>query len=321
MNRRTALILLVCIAMVSISVSAQVTRAGNPRGYSPDALLEVFKLTQADSDVPFDALIQACRARDCIRSIDQPVFVAASEVDFLSDDDLVLTLTHNGITRAYPTRILDHREIVNDMLGPNPVAITYCPLCGSGLAFERRQGAHVLDFGVSSLLHNSGLVMYDRQTESLWQQFTGEAFAGKLRGSRLKTLPVSMITWDNWRERHPNAEVLTVDNIRFYQKDAYDDYAVSERLNMPVSATDARLHPKRVVYGMEIGERALVVDGEWLVKEGSWSDEYEGKKLVLAIDKKGEVDALLDDDPVTVHRVYWFAWYSFHPHTALIDGK
>jgi len=317
-NQLLAILLGVCFIMFAVTTEAN--RPGNPRGYSPDSLLEVFKLTQADSDVPFDQLMQACPARDCIPSIDQPVFLSTAEVDYLRDDDLVMTLTHNGITRAYPTRILDHHEIVNDMFGTDPVAVTYCPLCGSGLAFDRRQGGQVLDFGVSSLLHNSDLVMYDRQTGSLWQQITGEAFAGESRGSQLKTVPLSMITWQNWRQRYPDGQVLTVEGIRTdrYMRDAYGDYAESERLYMPVSATDARLHPKRVIYGMEIGDRAIAIDGEWLVKQGRWSNEYEGKELILTMDKNGEVAASLSDQAVTVHRMFWFAWYSFHPTTALI---
>ena len=106
-----------------------------------------------------------------------------------------------------------------------------------------------------------------------------------------------------------------------YMKDAFGDYAESERLYMPVSATDARLHPKKVIYGMEIGERALAVDGEWLTQEGRWSDDYGDRKLLLNMDKNGEVSASLDEEQVTVHRMYWFAWYSFHPHTALINGN
>ena len=322
MYKKIILVLVLCTALINLT-AAQNNRPGNPRGYSPDALLEVFKLTQADSDVPFDALMQACPERDCIPSIDQPAFVAAGEVDFLRDDDLVLTLTHNDITRAYPTRILDHHEIVNDMFGPDPVAISYCPLCGSGLAFDRRQGGQVLDFGVSSLLHDSDLVMYDRQTESLWQQITGEAFAGKSRGSKLKTLPLSMISWENWRQQYPDSEVLTVQDIQSdrYMKDAYGDYAESERLYMPVSATDARLHPKRVIYGMEIGDDSVAVDLEWLKTQGQWSNEFDGKNLALNLNKAGEVDASLDGKPVPIHRMYWFAWYTFHPQTALIDAN
>lgn len=322
-NKHQFLVVLVGVFLIPIAATAQDNRPGNPRGYSPDSLLEVFKLTQAESDVQFDTLMQACPARDCIPSIDQPNFVQPSEVDYLRDDDLVMTVTHQGITRAYPTRILDHHEIVNDTFGPEPVAVTYCPLCGSGLAFDRRQGGQVLDFGVSSLLHNSDLVMYDRQTESLWQQITGEAFAGKSRGSQLKTIPLSMISWENWRQQYPDGQVLTVDGIKSdrYMKDAYGDYAESERLYMPVSATDARLHPKRVIYGMEIGDKSIAVDGEWLIEQEAWSNELKGKKLTLSINEAGEVAASLGDQTVTVHRMFWFAWYSFHPTTALIDGR
>ena len=323
MNSKILPVVLVSFVMISLTAMAQTSRPGNPRAYELDVLLEVFKLTQADSDVPFDSLIQACPARDCIPSIDKPDFVPAGEVDYLREDDLVLTLTHNGVTRAYPPRILDHHEIVNDMFGTDPVAVSYCPLCGSGLAFDRRQNGQVLDFGVSALLHNSDLVMYDRQTESLWQQITGVAFAGKSRGGQLRSLPLSMVTWEAWRQQYPNSEVLTVDGIQTdrYLKDAYADYAESERLYMPVSSTDARLHPKRVIYGMEIGDRALAVDAEYLAGKGSWSNEYEGQKLVLGLEAAGEVEATLDGEAITIHRMYWFAWYSFHPTTALIDGN
>ena len=132
-----------------------------------------------------------------------------------------------------------------------------------------------------------------------------------------------MVTWKDWRQQYPDAQVLTVEGIHSdrYQKDAYAEYAESERLYMPVSATDARLHPKRVIYGMEIGERAVAVDAAWLAKQDHWSNEYEGKKLLLSLRAGGEVAASLDGEPITIHRMYWFAWYSFHPKTALIDGN
>jgi hypothetical protein len=321
MKIKISVFLLSCLTFASFSMAAESNRPGNPRGYSPDALLEVFKLTQADSDVPFDSIMQACPARDCIPSIDEPAYVSAESVDYLQDDDLLLVLTHNDITRAYPTRILDRHEIVNDMFGSMPVAVTYCPLCGSGLAFDRRNGGQVLEFGVSSLLHNSDLIMYDRQTESLWQQITGESFAGKSRGSQLKSLPLAVVEWKSWSQQNPHAEVLTVANIKtdMYMKDAYGDYAESDRLYMPVSATDARLHPKRVIYAMEIGEQAFAIDSEWLKKQGIWLDDFNDQALVVTY-KDGLVTASLDGNPITITRMYWFAWYSFHPMTALING-
>ena len=90
---------------------------------------------------------------------------------------------------------------------------------------------------------------------------------------------------------------------------------------MPVSATDARLHPKRVIYGMEIGENSIAIDAEWLLKEGHFSNEYDGKKLIIAMADNGEVNASLNGQQITIHRMYWFAWYSFHTNTALIDGN
>lgn len=322
MRIKIPLSLLLSVLVSGIAIAEQSNRPGNPRGYTPDALLEVFKLTQADSDVPFESIMQACPARDCIPSIDQPEFVTADSVDYLQDADLLLVLTYNNVTRAYPTRILDRHEIVNDMFGSEPVAVTYCPLCGSGLAFDRRQDGQVLEFGVSSLLHNSDLIMYDRQTESLWQQITGSSFAGKSRGAELKSLPLAVVEWKSWRQQNPHAEVLTVADIKTdrYMKDAYGDYAESDRLYMPVSATDARLHPKRVVYTMEIGDQALAIDGKWLEEQGSWSDEFKDQKLDVTMDDDG-VTATLDGEPITITRMFWFAWYSFHPRTALINGQ
>jgi len=316
------LLLFSLISLFSHSAFAEPNRAGNPRGYQPDALLDVFKLTQADSDIPFKSLMQACPARDCIPSIDKPEFVAVKFVDYMQDNDLLLILTHNGITRAYPTRILDHHEIVNDWIGQDPIAVTYCPLCGSGLAFDRRLDGQVLEFGVSSLLHNSDLVMYDRRAESLWQQITGEAFAGKYRGRQLKSLPLAMVEWGSWFPENPDARVLTVDDVKTdrYQKVAYGDYAQSKHLYMPVSATDARLHPKRVIYALEIGDQALAIDARWLAKEKHWSNVIDKQKLVVDFGVDGVVSASLDDHLLPITRMYWFAWYSFHPDTALING-
>ena len=132
-----------------------------------------------------------------------------------------------------------------------------------------------------------------------------------------------MITWSDWFKQYPDGEVLTVDGVMTdrYLKDAYGDYAESEKLYMPVSATDARLHPKRVIYGMEIGDDSIAIDAEWLLEEGQFANEYSGKKLVITVADNGEVDASLDDEQITIHRMYWFAWYSFHPRTALIDGN
>lgn len=309
---------LMYLSVSPVSEAAQ-PRAGNTRGYEVDVLLDTFDYSAADIDVDIDTVFQGCPQRDCIPSIDRPQYLKTAEVDFLDPDDLVLSLTHAGITRAFPTRILDRHEIVNDHFGDTPIAVTYCPLCGSGLAFIRVLDGTEVEMGVSGLLHNNDLIMYDRKTESLWQQITGEAIAGPKRGASLDALPVTVSLWEEWRQANPDAQVLAPPgDLKHYKKVAYGDYASSDRLLFPVAAQDARLHVKKVIYGVEIGEQAVAVEADWLQKAGSWQHEIEGRVLRLELDDSGGVVGTLDGQPFPVHRMYWFAWYSFHPGTSLI---
>ena len=129
----------------------------------------------------------------------------------------VLVVAVGRAVRAYPLQILVWHEIVNDRLGGLPIAVTYCPLCNSALAFERRVGGRTLDFGVSGVLRNSDLVMYDRQTESWWQQLTGSAVVGREAGTRLRALTSQIMSWRSFRARYPRADVLA--RPRFYDRD------------------------------------------------------------------------------------------------------
>jgi hypothetical protein len=295
-------------------------RAGNPRGYETDILLDTFGFGAQDIDADIEMIFQGCPRRDCIPSIDQPEFIPTAEVGFLDADDLVLSITHSGETRAYPTRILDRHEIVNDHFGDTPLAVTYCPLCGSGLAFVRELDGAATEFGVSGLLHNNDLIMYDRKTHSIWQQITGRSLAGPKRGETLEALPLSMALWADWRKAHPQAHVLSPPfEPSQYDKQAYADYASSERLMFPVGAEDARLHVKKVIYGLELENQPIAVDSEWLEQNGSWSHEMDGATLSLQFDEAGGVRGFLNGKEISVHRMYWFAWYSFHPGTSLIN--
>jgi hypothetical protein len=310
--------------LISIPVVAdgKQTRPGNTRGYAVDILTDTFGYGADDIDADVDAVFQGCPQRDCIPSIDRPEFLKASDVDFLDRDDIVLSLTHENITRAYPTRILDRHEIVNDRFGETPVAVTYCPLCGSGLAFVRVLGGEEVQLGVSGLLHNNDLIMYDRKTKSLWQQITGQAIAGPMRGSTLQSLPVTMSLWKEWKTANPGAEVLALPSRRQrYLKKTYGDYDSSDRLLFPVANQDARLHVKKVIHGVEIGALSIAVEDKWLKKKGSWEHDINGKILRLDVNDAGGVTGSIEGEPVSVHRMYWFAWYSFHPDTSLIDKR
>ncbi|MGD9752664.1 MAG: DUF3179 domain-containing (seleno)protein, partial [Acidimicrobiia bacterium] len=146
---------------------------------------------------------------DGIPPIDQPRFERATSVEWLHDAEPVLSLEINGDARAYPIQIMTWHEIVNDAVGDVPVAVTYCPLCNSAIVYDRRADGRIFDFGTSGRLLHSSLVMYDRQTESLWSHFTGQAVIGTATGTTLETWPVSTISWESFRAAHPDGLVLS----------------------------------------------------------------------------------------------------------------
>lgn len=163
---------------------------------------------------------------DGIPSIDEPSFIAPSAVDFLGENEPVLAIDIDGDARAYPVQILMWHEIVNDTVAGAPVAVTYCPLCNSAVAYDRRIDGRVLEFGTSGSLWNSALVMFDRQTETLWSHFTGQAIVGELTGIELERYPVATVPWGAWRDAHPQGLVLGLDTgfDRDYGRNPYPGY-------------------------------------------------------------------------------------------------
>ena len=167
---------------------------------------------------------------DGIPPVDAPRFLNAPDVDFLADNEPVLALEIDGDARAYPVQILTWHEIVNDTVAGIPVSVTYCPLCNSALAYDRRVTVdgndEVLDFGTSGLLLYSSLVMYDRQTETLWSHFTGQAFLGELTGVELDDWALSTVAWSTWRDANPDGLVLSTDTgfERSYGRNPYPGY-------------------------------------------------------------------------------------------------
>jgi hypothetical protein len=137
--------------------------------------------------------------REGIPAIDRPSFLRPSQVNYLSDDDLVVSVTLDGKTRAYPLRILVRHEIVNDQVGQSAFVVTYCPLCGTAMVFDRSMGGRTRSFGVSGLLYQSDVLMYDRESESLFSQLAMKAIAGPFVGTSLEWLPSEHMTWGKWR--------------------------------------------------------------------------------------------------------------------------
>lgn len=199
---------------------------------------------------------------DGIPAIDNPRFEAAGDVDWLTDAEPVIALSRGTEHRAYPVQILTWHEIVNDTVAGEPVAVTYCPLCNSALAFEREVGERLLSFGTSGRLYLSALVMYDRQTESLWSQIERTAIAGVLTGTELELVPVTMVCWSDWRTAHPEGFVLSRETgfERDYGRNPYVTYD-SPGSGSPFLDEDAdgRFPPKERVVAFPDAQDAVVV--------------------------------------------------------------
>ncbi len=160
------------------------------------------------TSIEFSEIMSGGPPKDGIPAIDNPRFTDVSKVKGLADTVPVISFTLNGESKAYPLGILMRHEIVNDRIGGIPVAVTYCPLCNAAIVFDARLDGKVLDFGTTGKLRNSDLVMYDRQTESWWQQFLGEGIVGSMTGKRLEMLPSRIEAFGRYKKAHPNGKVL-----------------------------------------------------------------------------------------------------------------
>ncbi|MCV6545908.1 MAG: DUF3179 domain-containing protein [Cohaesibacter sp.] len=213
-----AVFLLVVIALGSSVIAALA---------SPDRWKqEGWKTDFQKSGIAFDEILSGGPPKDGIPSIDDPKFRPASSIEHLSDQDPVIRLDIKGDIRAYPLQVLTWHEIVNDVVGGVPVAITYCPLCNASIAFERSLSGQVLEFGTTGKLRKSDLVMYDRQTQSWWQQFTGEAIVGQLQGRALTMVPVRVVSFGDFKAEAADGKVLVPNNpsMRPYGRNPYVKY-------------------------------------------------------------------------------------------------
>jgi hypothetical protein len=260
--------------------------------------------------------------KDGIPSVNKPTFVTARDAEYIKGDDRVLGITIDGISKAYPISILNWHEIVNDSIGEVFFVITYCPLCGSGMAFNSRVNGQHLSFGVSGLLYNSDVLLYDRETESLWSQLLSQAVTGKYKGTYLKMLPVKHTTWADWKRYHPATLVLSKNTgyWRSYNRDPYSGYAQSRHLYFPVfNKAPKKYHPKERVLGLASGgiyKAYPFVELNKLKKE-KLVDSVSGKPFTIHWNKKDQSAYITDEGGIVVPVVqsYWFAWYAFHPET------
>lgn len=287
--------------------------------------------------------------RDGIPAIDDPQFQSANGAS-LADGDPVFGVVRNGEARAYPQYILTHHEIVNDILGGDSIAVTYCPLTGTAQGFERGG----VEFGVSGRLVNSNLTMYDRATDTWWPQMVATGIQGPLQSEQLREFRVVWTTWGEWRALHPDTQLLTENTgyVRDYGDDPYGSYNprrgyyANEQLLFDPIVSDDRVDPKRMVVGTRTTEGALTFDKQSLLEAGVLTGTIDGTEYVAVADSSlstgyvyanpaGTVVESVDEgyrvdgetyaaDSLPLSRSLafdgmWFAWAGFYPEVPYVS--
>ena len=270
--------------------------------------------------IPIAEIRQGCFRKDCIPSIDEPVFSNISEAnELVSDDVLGIALSYKEEERFYPFSMLVTREIVNDIVADEPLLITYCPLCGTGIVFERTIDGQIYEFGVSGMLWQSNLLMYNRdediERQNLWSQVLGQAVVGKRAGEKLTVIPSDVMQYGTWKQEHPQGQVLITGNRR----DPYDGryYEVAKNFAPNFDESLSTLSPSEYVYGIEV-EGIFKAYPRVLLPGGDTNDIVNGVELVIT--KFSDETVIIknkSNEVIADVEGFWFSWVSAHPDTLL----
>lgn len=268
----------------------------SPENQAPSGAQREFKTDFSKHSVPYTEILSGGPPKDGIAAIDNPKFVAVDDADeWLKDKEPVVLLRLEDDARAYPIQVLMWHEIVNDVVGDVPVVVSFCPLCNTAIAFESRLDDWVFDFGTTGRLRYSNLVMYDRQTETWWQQATGEAIAGELTGRQLKFLPAAIISWKEFKSSHSDGKVLSKDTgfSRDYGRNPYVGYDDIDRSPFLYQGppTDGRLRPMTRVVTVELNGETVAYPYNVLQKARVVNDTV-GNEPIAVFWQKGTASAL-----------------------------
>ncbi len=262
---------------------------------------------------------------DGIPPIDKPVFISPPPASaWLENNEIGLSLSLGDTHRFYPFQILVWHEIVNDTINGERVLVTYCPLCRTAIVFDPKVNNKRVEFGTSGKLWNSNLLMYDRQTESLWSQVLGEAVVGEMTGAKLKILPSDIIRFGDWKKQFPGGQVLSRETgvSRSYGQDPYGDYYTRPGTIFPVSKTDSRLGDKEFILGVIINGQAKAYSEAAVKKAGEIEDRFADKTIAARYEGELGVVRLYEKSDNGLRLLptvgaFWFSWAAAHPDTAL----
>jgi hypothetical protein len=297
LRRATALLVIVAAGVAGCGGSEQPgARSGEGDGSQPLRISKAgWKTDFSKTTVPLSEFQSGGPPRDGIPPIDDPKPTSQEAADaWLEDREPVLVVEVGDQARAYPIQILIWHEIANDELGNRPIAVTYCPLCNSSVVFDRRVEGRTLTFGTTGNLRKSDLVMWDRQTESWWQQLSAEAVVGELAGTKLEVLPSQTLSWAAFKQRFPQGDVLSRDTgaQRDYGRNPYEGYdAPDSQPSLLDEEADRRLPPKERVSAVTEAEETVVVPFSRLESEPVVNERVAGKPVVFFF-QRGVVSAL-----------------------------
>ena len=278
----------------------------------------------ANASIPLKDIKDGGPRRDGIPAIDKPEFFSIEEAGYLVDNDQVMSVSRQGVTRAYPIRILNYHEIVNDTIDDLHFAVTYCPLCGTGMVFNREIEGEVTTFGVSGLLYQSDVLLYDRATESLWSQLHMKSVAGPRLDKSLEWIASEFMTWKHWKELYPNGSVLSTKtgHRRNYRRTPYEGYETSDSVYFPVPHYRKELGIKHRIMGIHLDGQATAYDLEFFESGRIYKDKLGEREVFVSYDKETERAEVLDvetGEKIPHLYAYWFAWQAFYPETRLIS--
>ncbi len=249
----------------------------------------------AKRSIAWEEVLSGGPPEDGIPAVDHPTFESVEAAgERLAKQSPVLFFAHGNVARAYPLEILIWHEIVNDEVDGLPVAVTFCPLCNASIVFDRRVGEQTLDFGTTGKLRKSDLIMYDRQTESWWQQALGEAIAGEFTGTRLTFLASQVMSFGDFATEFPEGEVLAIPTefSRSYGQNPYIGYDSTARPFLYDGELDARLPATERVVGINLGDVARAYAFAHLAEQGVLNDTLAGTPVAIFF--KGGVSSALD---------------------------
>jgi hypothetical protein len=267
------------------------------------------------SSVDLNKILSGGPGKDGIPALTKPDFVSQQESGVVGDTQVIF-VENNGEQKIYPYSILVWHEIVNDKVGGKPLAITFCPLCGSAIVFEREVEGQVLDFGVSGFLYESNLLMYSREeSESLWSQSLGEAVVGQRTGQKLVHFPLQLMKYSEAIKKYPEARVLSKNtgHSRNYSGNPYSGYEGDEAMYFPVSVNDKRFPAKEVFYIISREGGSIAVRQN--KKDGTYNVPKTGVEVTF---NKGGVKAVEDGNEVPGYYEMWFSWATHNQKDGIV---